>query len=295
MCFGLINRLFVSLLFISLTYLSAFAENSYDDKHIEVSLRMIGHQVLLNNQDSTSRVLPIKREGANYTIEFESAFGINPDELLMIVNQVIKDTKMTSGYILEVLSCGNNEVVYSYEMGSLDEIDIIPCSSRTLPKACYSIQFTLSEEDGVLNVDESTAGAKTESGRIVLISVAAVFLLVGGGFIYRQKTEKKADANPNILAFGKYYFDKQKTELIYDKERIELSNKEAELLLLLFQDVNQTVERDVILNKVWGDEGDYIGRTLDVFISKLRKKLEFDPSVKIVNIRGVGYKLVMDV
>jgi DNA-binding response OmpR family regulator len=48
------------------------------------------------------------------------------------------------------------------------------------------------------------------------------------------------------------------------------------------------------LNKVWGDEGDYIGRTLDVFISKLRKKLEADSSIKIVNIRGVGYKLVMD-
>ena len=55
------------------------------------------------------------------------------------------------------------------------------------------------------------------------------------------------------------------------------------------------MERDVILNMVWGDEGDYIGRTVDVFISKLRKKLEFDSKVKIVNVRGVGYKLVMDV
>ena len=59
--------------------------------------------------------------------------------------------------------------------------------------------------------------------------------------------------------------------------------------------VNTTVERDVILNMVWGDEGDYVGRTLDVFISKLRKKLEADSSVKIVNIRGVGYKLVTEV
>jgi DNA-binding response OmpR family regulator len=55
------------------------------------------------------------------------------------------------------------------------------------------------------------------------------------------------------------------------------------------------VERDEILNKVWGDDGDYVGRTLDVFISKLRKKLEADACVKIVNIRGVGYKLVVDV
>jgi DNA-binding response OmpR family regulator len=43
------------------------------------------------------------------------------------------------------------------------------------------------------------------------------------------------------------------------------------------------------------DEGDYVGRTLDVFLSKIRKKLEFDSKIKIVNIRGIGYKLVMDV
>ena len=63
--------------------------------------------------------------------------------------------------------------------------------------------------------------------------------------------------------------------------------------MLLYQKANTTVERDIILNKVWGDEGDYVGRTLDVFISKLRKKLETDSTIKIVNIRGVGYKLVI--
>ena len=85
------------------------------------------------------------------------------------------------------------------------------------------------------------------------------------------------------------------TELLINHKRIELTSKEADLLLLLYNMVNTTVEREVILNKVWGDQGDYVGRTLDVFISKLRKKLEADSSVKITNIRGVGYKLVMDV
>jgi DNA-binding response OmpR family regulator len=55
---------------------------------------------------------------------------------------------------------------------------------------------------------------------------------------------------------------------------------------------HSTVERDYLLRTVWGDEGNYIGRTLDVFISKLRKKLEDDASVKIINVRGVGYKLI---
>ena len=55
----------------------------------------------------------------------------------------------------------------------------------------------------------------------------------------------------------------------------------------------ELLEREVILKTVWGDDGDYIGRTLDVFISKLRKKLEANTNLKIVNIRGVGYKLVI--
>ena len=82
--------------------------------------------------------------------------------------------------------------------------------------------------------------------------------------------------------------------LSFEDNRVELSNKEAELLSLLHTYANAPVEREVILQRVWGDEGDYVGRTLDVFISKLRKKLEADASVKIVNIRGIGYKLLMD-
>ena len=98
-----------------------------------------------------------------------------------------------------------------------------------------------------------------------------------------------------MISLGEYQFDKRNTELLIEQQRIDLTSKESDLLILLYNAVNTTVEREVILNMVWGDEGDYVGRTLDVFISKLRKKLEFDSKVKIVNIRGIGYKLVMDV
>ncbi|MBL6447968.1 winged helix-turn-helix transcriptional regulator [Fulvivirga sp. 29W222] len=73
----------------------------------------------------------------------------------------------------------------------------------------------------------------------------------------------------------------------------ELSGKEADLLYLLYSSENQTLKREYILKVVWGDEGDYVGRTLDVFISKLRKKLVADTSLKIINIRGIGYKFVI--
>ena len=99
--------------------------------------------------------------------------------------------------------------------------------------------------------------------------------------------------NQNTIVMGRFSFNPIEQSLTLEKTTIELSNKESELLKLLYSRVNETVERDEILNVVWGDEGDYIGRTLDVFISKLRKKLLADDTVKILNSRGVGYKLVI--
>lgn len=80
----------------------------------------------------------------------------------------------------------------------------------------------------------------------------------------------------------------------FDGKKVELSGKESELLSLLYNHKNETLERDEILAFVWKDEGAYVGRTLDVFISKLRKKLSADQAIKILNIRGVGYRLVIE-
>ena len=112
-----------------------------------------------------------------------------------------------------------------------------------------------------------------------------------GFYITKQR---RLSQDPDLITLGAYTFDKRNTELILENQRIELTHKEADLLLLLYSNANTTVERDEILNKIWEDEGHYVGRTLDVFISKLRKKLELDTKVKIVNIRGVGYKLVVN-
>lgn len=75
---------------------------------------------------------------------------------------------------------------------------------------------------------------------------------------------------------------------------IELTSKESELLNLLYGSTSKKVEHDFILNKVWGDEGDYVGRTLDVYISKLRKKFGNDATIQIKNIKGLGYKLIVE-
>lgn len=293
--FKLSSSIFVFLL---LFIASSNAQDLLDEKHIEVSLRMIGHQVLLLSNDSTSRVLPIIKENGQYRIQFESAFEFEPAELVSLVDRVVTETSMASSYIVEVEQCETGEVVYSFKIDDLEQSDIIACAARTQPKACYSLLFTLiaPSETALLPVtSNSPYGSNAWFGPLNYGIITVLLVLMAGVLFMLWKRKKASKSDPNLIPLGEYHFDKRNTELLINHQKIELTSKEADLLLLLYNTVNITVEREVILNKVWGDQGDYVGRTLDVFISKLRKKLEADSSVKIANIRGVGYKLVMDV
>ena len=265
------------LLFIARSH----AQATHNEKHIEVSLRMIGHQILIHSNDTTSRVLPIIKENGQYLVKFESEFAFNPEELVSTVDSIVKVTEIANNYIVEVINCETEEVVYSFEMDDLEKSDIIPCKSRIQPKSCYSLLFTLIE----------TKETSQSNNYIIIALIAIIAVIV---FVLSRRNNKST-IDPNWIPLGLYYFDKRNTELIIEQQRIELTSKEADLLFLLYEAANTTVKREVILNIVWGDEGDYVGRTLDVFISKLRKKLEFDSKIKIVNIRGIGYKLILDV
>lgn len=283
------------LLFIS----RSTAQLRQDERHIEVSLRMIGHQVLLRSGDSSSRILPIKKENDRYRIQFASKFEFYPEELVATINQVVNETGIATSYIVEVEKCDTGEVVYSYEMNDLEQTDIIPCRSRVQPKACYNILFTLIRPAEPIALQDVTQGASNGSsfkaGQVTYAILALLLIFMLGAFVFLWRKRRNAIVDPNLIPLGDYQFDKRNTELLFKDQRTELTGKEADLLLLLYNAVNTSVEREMILNKVWGDEGDYVGRTLDVFISKLRKKFEADPKVKIVNIRGVGYKLVIGV
>ncbi len=269
-----------------------------EEKHIEVSLRMIGHQLLLDIGDTTSRILPIVEEAGRYRIRFESDLEIVPEDMAATVNRVVAETKLAEHYIVEVETCDSSEVVYSYKMGKDEGDDIIPCQARVLPEACYSLLFTLIDADSdtelLGDVDGNVSGGLFAGMDGLKSPILWSFILLAGLLLVVMYSRRNlASQNKNYVSLGQFRFDKINTVLLYGNQKIELTSKEADLLMLLHRGANKTVEREVILNEVWGDEGDYVGRTLDVFISKLRKKLEFDARVKIVNIRGVGYKLVL--
>ena len=91
---------------------------------------------------------------------------------------------------------------------------------------------------------------------------------------------------------GKFIFDKQKQLLINGNEETKLTYKESKLLELFSENINQLVERDFALKAIWQDDTYFNARSMDVYISKLRKHLKADNSLEIVNLHGEGYKLI---
>ena len=106
----------------------------------------------------------------------------------------------------------------------------------------------------------------------------------------RTQVQKTAD----ILNIGEYQFNFPKQLLHYKEEApLQLTHREAHLLFHLIKNQNKVLDRSLILNKLWGTDDFFSGRSMDVFISKLRKKLNKDDSIQIINVRGFGYKLTV--
>ncbi len=269
-----------------------------EQRQVEVSMRLIGHEVLLAVGDSSSRVLPVEKEGDQYKIRFGTEFGFNPDDLVARIDSVIHKTRVAKHYIVEFVSCDSNLVVHSWGItGTTD--DMIPCGGRVQPLGCYELLVTVMEQDGSTTIldsaldptDNDQEGSRDRSLIFLFLSLMA---LTGVVLILLKRRARKAPRlDSGLVQIGEFQFNERNMELFIANDRIRLTSKESNLLQILSESVNNTVEREYLLANVWGDQGDYVGRTLDVFISKLRKKLEADTNVRIVNIRGVGYKLVL--
>lgn len=102
------------------------------------------------------------------------------------------------------------------------------------------------------------------------------------------------EEEPTKFEIGTISYDCEDYTLVYsDGEIKKLTKKESKILLLLVQNANKVLPRDIVLNAVWGQDDYFVGRSLDVFITKLRKYLKLDERVSIENIHGIGFKLII--
>lgn len=109
-----------------------------------------------------------------------------------------------------------------------------------------------------------------------------------------RRTKGTRGADKNQWTIGSFNFDAQKQLLTRPGSEQKLTTKESELLKLLCNNMNQVLERNFALKAIWIDDNYFNARSMDVYITKLRKYLKTDPNVQIINVHGKGYKLVVD-
>jgi hypothetical protein len=294
--YSLFAVLSVSMIVFAMAFVKKGKE--HPDKHLEIVLRNIGHQVLLHSKDSTSRVLPIKKVNGNtFRISFENGFGFTPDTLMNLVHQQLAKTDRLEDYTVSVNECSQNETIFAYEVNTSSG-DLKPCRGRAQRKGCYVIEISFLEK---------------RSFNFVWLLLAFIPVAFGGLYFARRRykisepqelIEEKVDESLSSEAepvpviadhkkLGNFVFFESKGILSLNGETIELPVKEAKALSILTSNQNQVVGRDLLMKEIWEDDGVFvITRNVDVLISKLRKRLSADPSVKIVNVHGKGYKMI---
>ena len=269
--------------FASIMLLSSNKKSEPVPELVKITLRDVGNKLLLSNRDSTSLILPIQKIGdSKYQLSFEKALAIHPDSLIAIVARSFKQANLPVDYQIEVKQCEDLEVAYSFLKYATQGKSIIPCRGRIIPQKCYIIEVHFLEKI-------ANSHNKYFWFWIVLLLVSLILTFVF--FLKRIKTKPINLINENSILIGKFHFYPNENKLMLETKEISLSKKEVELLSLFVANQNKIIKREELSKKVWEDHGVFVGRSLDTYISKLRKKLIEDETLKLTNIHGIGYIL----
>jgi len=259
-------------------------KNEIPEKHVEVVLRDLGHQLLLSAKDSSSRVMPVKKLNEHtYQISFQNDFGFISDSLINLVQRTFQKNDLANDYIVNLRNCKQNETVFAFEINSQTG-DLTPCRGRTLEVSCYVIEIELLKKN------------KFNSSLLLLLLIPLSIV----GYYMKDKFRKKEDTAPipdnnDYIQLGNFRFYADNNVLKNEHEIITLSEKETKALKIFAENINQIVEREKLMKEIWEDEGIVvISRNVDVLVSKLRKKLSDDNSFKFINVHGRGYKFIIE-
>lgn len=211
------------------------------------------------------------------------------------LGQIIKDSLETRNF--DVLLCADGEIAlkaYREEEPKLLVLDVM------MPKKDgFTLAKEIRKENNEIPILFLTAKSQTKD-------VVEGFTIGGNDYLKKpfsieelivrinnllQRTQLQKTSE--IIELGNYRFDFKRQLLQFKTEtEIQLTHREAHLLFHLYQNKNEVLDRSVTLKKLWGNDDIFSSRSMDVFITKLRKKLKKDATIQILNVRGFGYTLV---
>jgi len=259
-----------------------FAEN------VNLALRRTAHHLFSQNGDSTSRIPPVQQIDANtFVVEMDHLFDY--DKLPDLLSESLSIHGIKRGYNVSVLNCDNGQLELGYSFLDLQGKGEIPCRGRKQEPGCYTLKVSFDKEENI---------ASANSG---FWFVTFGGILAGLGYVVwkrNRKIEIREDEVTDVpvenvahILFGNSTLDMTNLLLVSGNDSYQLTYREAKLLNLFAGNKNQVLERDFILKSVWEDEGIIVGRSVDVFVSRLRKMLLSDRQVKISAVHGVGYRM----
>jgi len=252
----------------------------------ELVFRQIGNRVLWSQGDSTSRVLPISKNGKGlFTISFENEVSINADTLYRISSEELKKVDINA-FSVSLKDCKNDRITFSFLREASGD-SLTPCLGREIPEGCYKIDIQIREKENENEI---------QLGYLLLL----ILPIAGCGLWFYSKSKSNSPQNSATRVIeekeekfvGKYKLDIHSKTLLFENERIQLSEREGKLLLLLLENSGEPLKREFLIEKLWNSEGlVVVPKNLDVLVSKLRKKLSSDDQIRILSMHGVGYKL----
>jgi len=214
---------------------------------------------------------------------------------------VIKDSLQDVGF--EVTHCPDGEV--AWQQFQKKEFDICLLDINMPVRDGFSLAKKIRQQSDVVPIifltakslqEDKLKGFQSGADDYITKPFSSEELELRIGAILRRCQQQDtngqaASGNNGVYALGKYTFDSANHELRIDDKRIGLTTKEVELLRVLYAHKNQLIAREKTLKAVWGSDNYFIGRSMDVFITKLRKYLKDDPDISIVNVHGTGVRL----
>lgn len=260
-------------------------ETHLEPTRINIALRTTGDRLLDLAGDSTSTIAPVHRKDTHtWLLRLERRF--NYDSLPQILRRALLRQNIRMDYNVAVLRCKDDELILGYSASGLELEGEVPCGGRELAADCLNIELSF--------LDEVIPQPNPWKTSFLMLS-GFLFLAALGTVLYRRKTppisvDPLEENNTNQLRFGQSSFDFANQTLWVNGQLKNLTFREAKLLNYLIQNANQVLDRERILEAIWQDEGMLVGRSLDVFISRLRKLLQEDENIKIVSVHGVGYR-----
>ncbi len=254
-------------------------------RQVNLMIRQMGHRLLLQAGDATSRVLPVMetREGI-FQLQFENEFSFSHDSLVAVSQGTLPVTSFPSGYTLTVHDSKKSDIVYGFQVNNASRGNV-PCLGRTEPFGRYHIEIAFPKLYENLQPKETD-----DQGSMMSVLFTGMVVLVGATFLIGH-LGKILKPGPVTTSIGKFVYDVKDQRLQLDDAVVSLTDKECKVLELLNNNFGELVARETLMQKVWIEEGVITGRSLDMFVSRLRKKLSGDPGLRISNVHGKGYKL----